>query len=495
MIQTTRVGRPVSRRVKADSALWRSVENVFRFAAAYRNEEVPDVRLKNWEESPELTRASYQSIPWRKLLSASAPQGSGSMLRGDRWRPPDWSTFRRYVVKQPEGGVPINRAEDFLVMAASLVWQIESDTSPDNRTTYLKRAIYRLRADLDTLGKEVEAARQTQDGLGAISAIIERGPSGPVREGLEGFSGRCRELAARIALDDHYVPLTLMTEERRPARGAGRIKDQYNDLIDVLRDVAGCPLLVLLGDPGSGKTTLMRRLYRYRLHGVSELGESVVPLLVSLGAIGSHRAADPEKLLSDAWEFAYGQDLPPLSDVSKRGKACLLLDGLNEASNAVTAAEWKSYLQERFLAVEGNMAVVSCRKFDYSLPLATEEGHVPHVRIAPLDPAGIAKYLERVDPLAGKELAKTILGDPRLTTLYGTPFFLRVLLDNTDGPRGIAPDRTGLLARLTWRLLSREYLRNPLAFQDPLFTQLDCVRIANSSGFEVAKRLPDDGGA
>ncbi len=154
----------------------------------------------------------------------------------------------------------------------------------------------------------------------------------------------------------------------------------FDNAVDELRDIRRA---VLLGDPGSGKTTTLYRLAAEQMDVALADRAAAVPLMVKLG---SWTAADePLEAFLQRSLGDLGQDLAALL---AEGRALLLLDGLNEIPAGQHAAKYAAV--DRFLAQHPQVAaVVSCRVADYPAERALR---LDRVTVAPLDPVRIHAF-------------------------------------------------------------------------------------------------------
>jgi formylglycine-generating enzyme required for sulfatase activity len=161
--------------------------------------------------------------------------------------------------------------------------------------------------------------------------------------------------ALQLPLLDLYVPLTARPElppgdtPQRSLRLAGREHDaaEQKDLTGLLGDprpvlelVQKFDGLVLLGDPGAGKTTFLKYL---ALHLALGQGESLglggrLPILAPLSAYANELQTRDVRLddFVASYYHAVGADLPVaelLAAALSQGKALVLLDGLDEVKN------------------------------------------------------------------------------------------------------------------------------------------------------------------
>ncbi len=101
-------------------------------------------------------------------------------------------------------------------------------------------------------------------------------------------------------------------------------------------------VLALLGEPGAGKSTLMRRFARQQVERRRADPNERLPLFVSLG---NHRKGKPLAFLREEWKNMVGYD--GLDEALAQGKVWLFADGLNEMPRAnydLRLAQWRAFL-------------------------------------------------------------------------------------------------------------------------------------------------------
>jgi hypothetical protein len=226
--------------------------------------------------------------------------------------------------------------------------------------------------------------------------------------------------------------------------------------------------IVLLGEPGAGKTTALDHLAG-RLATDSEQ----IPVLVHLRRY--EQGGRPLPFLERAWALSLQEDLNAairsgetdeiplhladetvtplamqLEHLLEQGRLVLLLDGLNEMPGLVVDDVRLSYLAafvDRARA-HGNQLVVACRILDYAALRQPLERPLQSVVLEPLDNEHIRIFLHSyLGDEEGEELARWLQQQEQGTTreLCRIPFFLRLVVHLYEREREPPANRLDLL--------------------------------------------------
>ena len=218
--------------------------------------------------------------------------------------------------------------------------------------------------------------------------------------------------------------------------------------------------VLLLGAPGSGKSTTLLFAARYLLAGARDDLEAPIPVLLNLssfrdaGEINRRRlfrraTGDPrEDLAFDRWLIEQLARLSvPGREIATRwveeGRIALLLDGLDEvhedAQSRLLKALDQSYLKRFFF-----VPVIVCSRLLEYQRLADRQAHrlglKGAVTLQPLDRNQIRAYLEAA---AAGDLAEALVGDEQFYELATTPLTLSMMtlayprLPPTEIPAGL----------------------------------------------------------
>ncbi len=310
----------------------------------------------------------------------------------------------------------------------------------------------------------------------------------PVANWAEFYVGRIAEWCQpRYRLDERFVQLSLLVDAGEEAlAGRWRVTEQrFSGLGGALAAIAE-PAVVLLGPPGSGKSTILRRFELDLAIGALRGDDDRVPVFAHLGQFRPHPAgdglADPASWLAHRWQAKY-PELPPLTEVLASGRAILLLDGLNEmphrdaADYRAQVRRWKEFLQGLLAERPSNRVVFSCRTQDYAAPLSTPALRVPQLRIEPMTDEQVRLFLALYDPGRASEIWSELAGSPQLALLRA-PYFLRLLVDHVAARREVPRGRAALFTGFVRQALRREVERdNPLFQPGELLVERDYQRL------------------
>jgi formylglycine-generating enzyme required for sulfatase activity/class 3 adenylate cyclase len=269
----------------------------------------------------------------------------------------------------------------------------------------------------------------------------------------------------------YYVPLAATTTDSAPApaskaprssaRRRRRAATEYHEWIpvgeeikqvklDSVRDaVERYPCIVLLGEPGCGKTTALETLaYEYADR------PDRLPVLLHLSEFTP--GGTVEDFIAQGWGGAReaghwgARDLAAnLGDALDAGKLLFLFDALNEMpqeGSRDSIAALRRFIDRH--SGPGNRFVVTCRVLDYGEALTG----LQRVEIQPLSDEQIERFLRNELPEEWQALLRTLREDDsrhRLLDMARNPYLLTVMIDVFEEDGALSDNRADLMRRFT----------------------------------------------
>jgi formylglycine-generating enzyme required for sulfatase activity len=277
-------------------------------------------------------------------------------------------------------------------------------------------------------------------GRDVYGPVVVAGEGAQVTVSLQGENVRDKELAYLNSLLayyshwlEHYTPLAGIAEvrtevqrglrldlpllfippgfEKLMERGSGEHDEIKRLPVHDLREaIAEHRRIILLGEPGSGKTTTLWRLTcDYAIAARSD-GRAPLPLLAHLSEY-----TDPVPF--DVFLARHlGPLAPYLQAYYASGRLILLLDGLNEMPQASTVERVRR-IQEVLNRRPNGYVVVTCRALDYVVELKG----LQKVQVSPLDHGRIRTFLHNyLGETVGEQLFWTMAGGDEVRALWDT---------------------------------------------------------------------------
>jgi formylglycine-generating enzyme required for sulfatase activity/class 3 adenylate cyclase len=277
---------------------------------------------------------------------------------------------------------------------------------------------------------------------------------------------------ARFAEDAaYYVPLAATTtdaaqvEQPRAPRSARRFgrraRVQFHELVAVgedikqvkLDDLRGAlekyPCVILLGDPGCGKTTVLESLAFEHADRPER-----IPVLLHLSEFTV--GMSPEDFIGKGWggSTQAGHWGAPSLAANLRayldaGRLLLLLDALNEMPHEgyrERCETLRAFIDE--WSARGNRFVVTCRNLDYGEELTG----LQRVEVQPLSDSQIQRFLENELPEKWQALWHSLQSDAarnRLLEMARNPYVLTVMIDVFEQDGELSRNRAELMGRFT----------------------------------------------
>lgn len=279
--------------------------------------------------------------------------------------------------------------------------------------------------------------------------------------------------------------------------------DTPRALDDLVHDPLTGRLVVLRGEPGSGKTLQLRHLDAYSaLQSIRFPDRSwrSTTFYVAL----SEQPAQPDitlDWLARRWAATVDTQRWIGFEHFLADGGVILLDGLNEGGLRSIPLEnwmlqWRDVIAD-LLEGGASRAVVTCRTRDQLIPLGKPGGEPEtSLTLLPLTKAEIVAVAAQEDPVAAQRLNVAMTRDPDLADLYASPFRLRAYLESRTS--GVATTGVRLFGLQISAAILRE--REHLNFHGPMIpagAAAGLARIPHSPDedpWPVLKTIPLIGG-
>lgn len=207
---------------------------------------------------------------------------------------------------------------------------------------------------------------------------------------------------------------------------AGDVKEKY-ETVKLSTILDSCQRLVLLGNPGTGKTTILTKIFKDRCLAFIAGEEQRVPVYVRLSLLSRNISLQHEILRAFKADWIKDQ----LND-----NIILLLDGLNE----ISVSEYRYVVSEieMFLQKYPDLPVViTSRKHGFN-----NIGSLPVFEINPLTREDISKHIE--SEVGRIDVCRQIMRTKSLCELATNPMNLSLILKTWETSKSI-PDNRGEL--------------------------------------------------
>jgi formylglycine-generating enzyme required for sulfatase activity/predicted MPP superfamily phosphohydrolase len=288
---------------------------------------------------------------------------------------------------------------------------------------------------------------------------------------LIGFENKARVL---LSLDELFVPLDAVIDRERPGKdhfGGLDERRTGQESISLARAFhrarqLGRRGLVLLGDPGAGKTTqLQQLLLQVARHGSGSIGLplGVVPVFLPLRDL-SGRETTLAEFICDRLRDPTGNRDPEFGRrLTKRGKLLLLLDGLDEVADSSERARVARFIEQARIYMPDSFMVVSCRHAGYRAKDVALGPDFLELHLPPLRDEQVRQFVRKWYAIVERELNQ----DERLAA---------------QRAEARANDLLEMLAQPEIRAVARVYAmtRNPLLLTAICLVHRDHGRLPNS---------------
>jgi hypothetical protein len=215
------------------------------------------------------------------------------------------------------------------------------------------------------------------------------------------------------------VPLRLMETDR-------------DERVDVFQVLAEHDRLIVLGGPGTGKTTLMKSVVMGVLGGSShEIESGLIPVFVVLRDLATAGHSVEAGVLAAFQQFGFRNAERFVSAATQKGRLLIVLDGLDEVgvNREAVANKIRQFCQTDGMRPTRNHVIVTCREASYRIrDLADVIKSV--TRIEPFTPQHMRQFLQVWPPYRGRTplaLYAPIQADAQVRDTCRNPLLLTIL--------------------------------------------------------------------
>lgn len=254
----------------------------------------------------------------------------------------------------------------------------------------------------------------------------------------------------------------------------------------------GVRAFVLIGPPGSGKSTQLRLVQFHSVIQRIRNQKGWIPFCISLSDYIPRGSVypDPHEWIKEQWEKRFPH-FYEYENIIESGNLLLLIDGLNEGLSKGSAAieerceNWRTYIKQYFHEGAGNVVIAACRNSSYVGQLSTQEYPLPIVSLQPLPFELVKDQLE--SRINTRDLKKKISNS--VIELYRNPFLLSLLPKRIQHDGHIPQTRCELFVTHIRVLILREIeAQNPDVKNNELLSQPE---IASLVGGQISKNELD----
>ncbi len=348
-------------------------------------------------------------------------------------------------------------------------------------------------------------------------------------QGIYSMSGAGHK-SIYFPIEQHYTPLKTMSDRERLEESVGMIREDVRSaervpLTDLLSSYRR---LLIIGEPGGGKTTFLRLIACVLAKDALKQGEPVrklhlglsldepvpIPILIRLSALAvTLKKGCPAVNGAGAWrvflqtmEELFGKENSSLlKKLLDKGGCIVLLDGLDEEPDQNIRQQMVDVTNAVIHHWEDNLFVLSSRQFGYHAVAALEEMATAHIDSFGRDE--IQKFLnqwanalfpdeeERDSKAYLPELESAVLNMPRIRRMAKNPVMLTCLCVVHWNERKLPEGKADLLAAvLRWLLNAKEEKRRTqrgysITFAEECFKALAWAMTSHKDGKQVRADL------
>ena len=210
-----------------------------------------------------------------------------------------------------------------------------------------------------------------------------------------------------------------------PLRVSARLSGTYTSVDSLLADTESQKRIVILGGPGSGKTSLLYEIARQSLDRTTQSNHPRIPIVLH----ASNWPADGSltEWLADELSFRFRLKRSTAYTLIVDGRIILFLDGLDEVPH-VSLAQMARLLNDGLNGCRALSVIATCRTSAFSA-VSKELNDFAIVNVEPLTHDEVRSFLRGLPPeINSSRIEQVLNASPSLTQAASNPLLLRLLI-------------------------------------------------------------------